>query len=487
MTRDPESMIPPTLSLHDIHICFEGVVPAVIASASADGTPNITYLSRVRLVDDEHVALSNQFFSKTTRNLAENPRASLLLIDPVTYDEFRLTVVYERTERRGRVFEQLRDDVDTVASLSGMSDVFKLRAADIYRVVGIEQVLTSVHRQGLVVPVGVDPSGAESGSRSGEVSSIDAATLGELHARLSRCSDLDSLVTVALEALDSVLGHAHSLFLLLDEDGSRLFTLAAHGFDEEGIGSEVTVGKGIIGMAAARATTIRVGNLRQMDKYSRSVVRAYEGHGVIGPGFAMPVPGLPDAESRVAVPAMSLGQLVGVLSVDSRDPAAFGPADEAYLGVVASMLANAVEIERAQERGDEDEPKGSSRAGSGSEDAVDDGSAVPSVRVRFFAVDGSTFLDDDYLIKGVAGRILWSLLGHHDREGRVEFTNKEVRLDPSLELPEFRDNFESRLILLKRRLDERGAPIRIEKTGRGRFRLLVGVPLRLEVVQAATD
>ena len=50
----------------------------------ADGTPNITYLSRVHMVDDERVALSNQFFSKTARNLAENPRASVLLIDPTT-------------------------------------------------------------------------------------------------------------------------------------------------------------------------------------------------------------------------------------------------------------------------------------------------------------------------------------------------------------------------------------------------------------------
>ena len=104
--------------------------------------------------------------------------------------------------------------------------------------------------------------------------------------------------------------------------------------------------------------------------------------------------------------------------------------------------------------------------------------------MRFFAVDGSTFLDGDYVIKGVAGRLLWSLLGQYDREGRVDFTNREVRLDPTLDLPDFRDNFESRLILLKRRLDEREAPIRIEKTGRGRFRLVVETDLRLEAAPA---
>jgi predicted pyridoxine 5'-phosphate oxidase superfamily flavin-nucleotide-binding protein len=133
------------LSVAEIASCFEGLVPAEIATASVDGVPNVTHLSRVHMVDDEHVALSNQFFSKTMRNLAENPRACVMVIDPLTFDSYKLVLQYERTERRGPLFEKMRRDIDAIAALTGMQDVFKLRSADVYRVVSVDQVLGAVH------------------------------------------------------------------------------------------------------------------------------------------------------------------------------------------------------------------------------------------------------------------------------------------------------------------------------------------------------
>ena len=456
-----------TRTLADLARCFEGSVPSVLATASAAGVPNITYLSCVRQVGEDRVALSNQFFSKTQRNLAENPRASLIVVDPVTYDEHRLVLRYERTERRGPIFDRLRDDVDNVAHLQRMEGVFTLRAADVYRVLHVEQLETPATRR--------DPDGSEVAHlvrtdrpRPGP----DA--IAELTTQLSRASDLDGLVSATVDGLARVLGYDTSLLLLLDEDGRRLYTIASHGFDAEGVGSEVAVGDGPIGLAAERCEPVRIGNLRQLAKYSNAVRSGFDAASSGAPR-EIPLPELPHAQSRLAVPAVAFGQLVGVLVVESAAAVAFGDDDQAALTLVASVVGAAVEGGRARAAMERIVPPDD-------HPPTRPSPARRETNVRFFPADGSTFLDGDYLIKGVAGRILWSLLGQHHRDGREDFTNREVRLDPTLELPEVRDNLESRLILLKRRLDERGAPVRIEKTGRGRFRLVVGTTLVLESV-----
>lgn len=452
-------------SLDQIERCFGGAIPAVLSTASGDGEPNVTYISRAHRVDDERLALSNQFMSKTARNLATNPRASLLLMDPITHDEYRLALVYERTERRGPVFERLKKDIDALAALEGMQDVYRLRAADVFRVVDIAQIPPN--------PAGVLPTLPPARPPSPELEA-----LAELAGCLDRAGDLDMLVDVALESLDRLFGHAHTLLLLVDEEGRRLYTVASRGFDDELVGAEVPIGHGQIGVVAERCEPIRIGNMVQSVKYSRSIRRSYEGSG-ISPGREIPLPGIPGVQSRIAVPAMALGQLVGVLVAETRVPAAYNAAEEQVLRIVASMLATAFEhagdLERAADPGPPP-PDSAPPAGSSPKAAV--------LAVRYFAVDGSVFVDGDYLIKGVAGRILWTLLGQHVATGRVDFTNKELRLDPSLELPGFKDNLESRLLLLKRRLDERSLPVRIEKTGRGRFRLDVSAPMRLDAADA---
>ncbi|MET0459319.1 MAG: GAF domain-containing protein, partial [Ilumatobacteraceae bacterium] len=420
------------VELVDIDRCFGGAVPGVVATAGADGMPNVTYVTRAHRVGTERIALSNQFMSKTARNIATNPRASLLVLDPVTYAEYRLALVYERTERRGHVFERLRTDVEAIAALEGMQDVFRLRAADIYRVIDVAVV--PPHPSGW-------PPAPSTWPRHG---TVDLAALAELSARIGRCTDLDLLVDAALDGLDQLLGYRHSRLLLLDEEGRTLYTIGTKGFDAASIGAEVPVGDGVIGTAADRCEPIRVGALQQMAKYSRSVRRTFEDGGGVRPGREVPMAGLPHAESRLAVPAMARGELIGVLAVDSGYPVAFNDTDQQVLSVVATALASAVAHMRALEP-DDDPP---APAAVGRPPIGPDGVATS---VRYFAVDGSVFFGADYLIKGVAGRILWTLLRQHDTDGRLDFTNKELRLDPSLDMPGFKDNLESRLLLLKRR------------------------------------
>ena len=106
-------------------------------------------------------------------------------------------------------------------------------------------------------------------------------------------------------------------------------------------------------------------------------------------------------------------------------------------------------------------------------------SSAPSRNRRESSAAGSVFIGDDYLIKGVAGAIFCKLLRDYAREQRSEFSNRELRLDASIRLPDVSDNLEARLILLSRRLAERCEFLKIEKTGRGRFRLAVARPFRL--------
>lgn len=134
--------------LRSISGCFEGAIPAVIATCSASGEPNITHLSQVYLLDDEHVGVSNQFFTKTSANLEENPVASILLVDPSNCDSYKLLAHYERRETEGPLYDRARQSVEAIAAHTGMAGVFAVRAVDVFRVLSCAAVPTErLHAQ----------------------------------------------------------------------------------------------------------------------------------------------------------------------------------------------------------------------------------------------------------------------------------------------------------------------------------------------------
>jgi hypothetical protein len=123
----------------EIRPVLENGMPSVMVTCSADGIPNVTVISQVYYVDEEHAALSFQFFSKTIRNVRENPRAYVCVTDVAGQVEWVLQLAFQRSETSGAIFDAMDMQIEAIASATGMSGIFKLRAADVYRVLSVEK------------------------------------------------------------------------------------------------------------------------------------------------------------------------------------------------------------------------------------------------------------------------------------------------------------------------------------------------------------
>jgi hypothetical protein len=444
-------------TLESLASALQGLLPAQLFTCSLDGIPNAAYLSHVEYVDSSHVALSFQFFNKSRRNITENPHALVALVDPDTGQGWILRLLYVRSETSGPLFDRMALRIEAIASYCGLKGVFRLRAADVYEVQSIEAL--------------AEEPAHEAGRRRESVNPVfTLAAMQDLGARINRAETLEGLVDSILAGLEQSFGFRYSMILVPSEDERVLVTIATRGYTESGAGAEVRVGEGICGMVAEARKPIRISGLMRGMLYALASQREARGE---RPKPPIRLPGLPNPESQLGIPLLVRGELVGVLCIESEIPYRFHEEDKATIELLGSYLAIAIQNMQLQER---------------AMDARQDGATVPKPpaapapragrrpaggrprrEVVYYTGGECVFVDGEYLIRSLPAKILWRLLNEHQATGRVEFTNRELRLDRSLQLPEWKDNLESRLILLRRRLELKCPEIRLAPCGRGRF------------------
>ena len=127
----------------EVRAAMQTATHAIIVTCSPDGVPNTTYISQVYYVDDRHVALSFQFFNKTIRNVRANPRVALCLLDWERRSHWIMALRYDHSEESGSVFDEMEMQLEAIASVTGMSGIFKLKAADVYEVLSVEERVTA--------------------------------------------------------------------------------------------------------------------------------------------------------------------------------------------------------------------------------------------------------------------------------------------------------------------------------------------------------
>ena len=126
----------------DMLPAFQGVIPPALATSSAAGMPNITYISHVQYIDEEHLALSRQFFNKTWKNIDENPVFTVAVTCPETFSVWKINLKYQEERTDGQVFDEMDMMIQAIASIQGLEGIFKLKSAVICKVLSIQTLVS---------------------------------------------------------------------------------------------------------------------------------------------------------------------------------------------------------------------------------------------------------------------------------------------------------------------------------------------------------
>lgn len=170
-----------------------------------------------------------------------------------------------------------------------------------------------------------------------------------LSVELSQLSNLKEKLDNILQMLDQSFQLKHSMLLLPDQQQQILSVFASRGFEKQGLGSQVKMGEGVIGVVALRKRKLRMTNISWQRKYIQ--IQASEG---LQATSVYPLPGLQQVESQVAIPLLANDELVAVLSAESADVNFFSREDEEFLMTLSQLLAisiqNAIILEQLEQK-----------------------------------------------------------------------------------------------------------------------------------------
>jgi len=184
-------------------------------------------------------------------------------------------------------------------------------------------------------------------NRDLEEKSDQVRIIQQISSEITSTLDLNLVLEIVLRATERVLGFQHSMILLKDLAADTLRLFASRGYAPSGVGAEVAVGEGVIGVVAERKRMMRVGNLGAGIAYITSIRARLEAAGQVAPaGVAAKLPGLPNAQSQLALPLLVKDRLVGVLAVESPKSNAFDELDEILLRIVGNQAATAIDNAR---------------------------------------------------------------------------------------------------------------------------------------------
>lgn len=446
--------------LADCKHCLQGIYPSTLYTCSLDGVPNVNYISHVHYIDSKHVAISGQFLNKTRKNIAVNPQVTAIVLDPLTVCHIELKMHWKESQTSGEIFDLISERIKAIDSQVGGQGKFSLQSVEIFEVFKVDVPEEFHHLLNY-----------EDNNKLFSLSNLQNAIQ-----QIQAANNLSDLYDHILESLENSFGFKHSLLLIPDSVTDKLVTINTRGFNLNGVGAEVKIGEGIIGKVAQSLRPMAFMGLKREYIYAQtSLQSSAETDKEKFFLEAIALPKLTNAASVIVVPLINRGKLIGVLEVQSLVSLEFKASDEDFMMTFGSYVAMAIENQQMQLETEitSIEPATPSIATSIN---------VKKINVTYYVEDECIFIDGEYLIRNIPAKVLWKLLQSYQSEGKTEFNNRELRMDKTLQLPDFKDNLETRLILLRKRLEAKNHGITIESAGRGKFKLVISGQVILDVL-----